>query len=606
MAPGSGELRLRQLPSVGIAASATAVAMGLMFWSRAAFQIRTLPERVMEWVLLFVPPDAFEAGIGRFGPQAKVYALYVAVAGMALILVALGMVVLRLVRPLWGTWAVAPALYLFAMGVVMPVTGAGFFATELIQDPLLVNACYAAIALTYAGVLLLGGLWMRNRTPAASAAGQSGAVVPPSPMPVRRALLAATLPALASYLMVAWLSQRGGGSGSEIPLATSPNPTGASPAVDPTMSAAAMNASRPSSAPVEAPPPTPGAEPPMEMPPATAPTVEAALPVPKPLTKQLTRDKDGSLTAGSRQPGTLSELITPTEAHYHVTKNPVADPVIAPDSWRLVLDGEFQRPVQLDYRTLRALPAVQVVKTLECISNLTTMCELVPFGCELIGTARWKGVPLRDLIEHAGGFKSGVASVQLIGADEFSSVIPPEVALDPETVVAYEMNGDVLPYEHGYPARVLAPNRYGFKSAKWIVAIRPATHEVRDWYSQRNWNADGIVKTMTRIDVPAPGATLSSGDQTIAGIAYAGTRGVAKVEFSADGGQTWQDARLREPQPGADAWVRWEGTFRVSPRTQLTLAARATDGTGELQVEGFSLAQPDGASGWNSITVSGS
>ncbi|MCC7106998.1 MAG: molybdopterin-dependent oxidoreductase [Chloroflexi bacterium] len=591
--------------SLLVAAVATTAAMLLMFWTRSAFQIRTLPERVMEWVLLFIPPDVFEGGIGRFGPQAKVYALYFAVAVMALILLASGMALLRGARSALALWLMGPLLYLFAMGVVMPVTGAGLFGAALTQVPALVNACYLAIGLSYSTLLLLGRAFAPRPTTyrptaAGSTAARAAGVGP------RRELVLGLIPTLAAYAGVLWFGRRGGVTGSNLPLVTiqvTPQP-GAAPAapVDPT-SAAALSASRPSNAPVEPPPATPAAEPMMAAPAAQPPV--ASLPTPKPMKKQLTRDKDGSLTAGVRQPGTLAELITPVEAHYHVTKNPVADPVIKPEDWRLVLDGEFQRPVQLDYHTLRLLPSVEVAKTLECISNLTDKCELVPFGCELIGTARWRGVRLRTLIEQAGGFKPGVASVQLVGADEFVSAIPPEVALDPNTLVAFEMDGDVLPYEHGYPARVLTPNHYGFKSAKWVIAIRPTTREVRDWYAQRNWNKDGIVKSMTRIDVPAPGASLPAGAQRIAGIAYAGDRGVSKVEYSTNGGQSWQEARLLEPSPGKDAWVRWEGGFQVASGASMTLTARLTEGNGTLQIEEFSLAQPDGASGWNSITVRG-
>jgi DMSO/TMAO reductase YedYZ molybdopterin-dependent catalytic subunit len=599
--------RVGLLASVATAAVATAAALGLMFWTRDAFQIRTLPERVMEWALLFVSPDAFETGIVQFGFQAKVYALYVAVGGMALILLLAGTLLLRFVASPWLIWASGPALYLVAMGLIMPVTGGGLFGSELFQDPRLVNACYSGIALTYAS-LLLGGKWLATRAgrPAALGADPRAPGMPVARLATRRAILAGLVPTAASYAAVLWLGQRGGGSTSSLPLAKveiTPRPAASPPALalasptaapkpDAAPAAAAPAAAPATAAPTAAPTPVPTPQP----------TAEPALPVPKPMNKQLTRDQDGSLTAGSRQPGTLSELITPTEAHYHVTKNPVADPLIKPEEWRLLVDGEVQKPVQLDYLTLRQLPAVETAKTLECISNLTAECQLTPFGCELIGTARWKGVPMKDVIELAGGFKPGVVSVSLLGTDEFVSVIPAEAALDPDTIVAYEMNGDVLPYEHGYPARVLVPGRYGFKSAKWVMAIRPLNRDVLDWYGQRNWSKDGIVKTMTRIDVPAPGAALRPGPQRIAGIAYAADRGIAKVELSANGGRTWQAATLLEPAPGKDAWVRWEGTFELTGATT-RLVARATDGTGKLQTEQFSLAQPDGASGWNSIEV---
>ena len=161
----AGQPGHRLAPNLATAAVATTVATGLMFWSRQAFQIRTLPERAMEWVLLFVPPESFEAAVGRFGSQAKVYALYVAVAGMALLLLALGTSVLQLARSPWAVWATAPFLYLVAMGAVMPITGGGLLGSELFQDPWLVNACYLGTACAYATVLLLGRAGLASRVP---------------------------------------------------------------------------------------------------------------------------------------------------------------------------------------------------------------------------------------------------------------------------------------------------------------------------------------------------------------------------------------------------------------------------------------------------------
>jgi DMSO/TMAO reductase YedYZ molybdopterin-dependent catalytic subunit len=288
-----------------------------------------------------------------------------------------------------------------------------------------------------------------------------------------------------------------------------------------------------------------------------------------------------------------------------VTKNAGGDPVLDEASWRLAVDGEVQRPVQLDFATLRGLPAVEQVKTLECISNLTSMCDLASFGCDLISTARWKGARLRDVLDLAGGLRPGVVSLQVQGADEFSSSIPPQLALDPAALLAYEMNGQPIPRQHGYPVRLLVPGRYGMKNAKWVVGIRALRTEYVDWYGQRNWNRQGVVKTMSRIDVPADGARLPAGRQRIAGIAYAGDRGINGVQFSSDGGRTWNPANFLEAAPGRDAWVRWQAEFDVSPGQRLTLTARAFDGQGQVQSNVFRLPQPDGGSGLHSIQVTG-
>jgi DMSO/TMAO reductase YedYZ molybdopterin-dependent catalytic subunit len=322
-----------------------------------------------------------------------------------------------------------------------------------------------------------------------------------------------------------------------------------------------------------------------------------------PPARVLRRDQDGAALPSGRRPGELAPLVTNNDDFYIVTKNAAGDPDLRPAQWRLVVDGEVGRTVQLDYQSLRNLPAIEMTKTLECISNFVTKCELAPFGCGLISTARWRGVRLSDLLDLAGGLKPGVVSLAVISADEFTTALPLDAALAPDTILVYEMNGQVLPREHGYPARVLVPDRYGMKSGKWVIGLRALGREFVDWYGQRNWSQQAIVKTMTRIDVPAPDAELPPGEHRIAGIAYAGARGVAKVEFSPDGGQTWEVAELLEPAPGRDAWVRWQGRFTLAPGARATLMSRATDRTGELQIEAFSLPQPDGSSGWHAIDV---
>jgi DMSO/TMAO reductase YedYZ molybdopterin-dependent catalytic subunit len=191
------------------------------------------------------------------------------------------------------------------------------------------------------------------------------------------------------------------------------------------------------------------------------------------------------------------------------------------------------------------------------------------------------------------------------GADEYTSSIPAQLALDPDTLLAYEMNGQPLPRQHGYPARLLVPGRYGFKSAKWVVGLRALRTDVADWYGQRNWSRTGIVRTMSRIDVPADGAQLPAGRHPIAGIAYAGDRGVAAVQFSADGGRSWLPAAFLEPALGRDTWVRWQAEFDVLPGQKLTLTCRAVDGAGQVQTSTFSLPQPNGASGLHAVEVIG-
>ena len=227
--------------------------------------------------------------------------------------------------------------------------------------------------------------------------------------------------------------------------------------------------------------------------------------------RALPRDQDGAALASARRPGELSDAVTSNENFYVVTKNAGGDPVLHPDDWRLVVDGEVQRPFELDYVALRKLPSVEVTRTLECISNLVDKCELAPFGCDLISTAVWKGVRLSDVLGLVGGLKPGVTFLATISADEYTTALPIDVAMSPDSLLVFEMNGQVLPREHGYPARLLVPGRYGMKNPKWVVALRPMKREFVDWYGQRSWSREARVKTMTRIDVPARDAHLQAG-----------------------------------------------------------------------------------------------
>jgi DMSO/TMAO reductase YedYZ molybdopterin-dependent catalytic subunit len=571
---------------VGLVASG--VALLLQNVLRDTWQIRTLPERVMEWLLLFVPLDLFERGVQRLGGDAKEVALTGTLVGMVVVLAAVGALTLHADWTSWRLLGLSLGMWGVAMGVVMPITGAGFFASGLLVAPLLTNAGYLLVFLGY-GCVLIGGRLLFSRR---------GFKPRQTIMAERRALLTGVIGTVVAGGIASFVGRQGGLVASTLPLALAPTrpalaPTGQSPIALPINSASTTTAATATTA------VTP-------IPQAAAPAAPTAtlepLPNPPP-PRRVARDKDGSLTAAGRPKGELAPTITANEDFYVVTKNAVADPIVDAASWRIVIDGEVNRPVQVDYRTLRALPVVEVIKTLECISNFTAGCNLTSFGCDLISTARWKGARLSDVLDLAGGVKASAVGLAFIATDEFSAGLPPDIADDPETLIVYEMNGQPLPREHGFPARLMVPGRYGMKNPKWLAGIRAMTQEYQGWYEQRNWDKSGIIKTMSRIDLPVDGARLPAGEQRVAGIAYAGDRGLTKVEFSLDDGGTWQTARVLEPMPGKDAMVRWEGTFVVPASGSITITMRATDGQGEPQTEEFQLPQPDGASGRDAVTV---
>ena len=493
---------IRRWSAVGVAVVAMLVAMSLQQAIRMAWQVRTLPERVMETLLVFVPLDLFERGLQQFGANAKDIALDGAYVGMAALFVVIGWFTVRTLNA-WLALLVGFGLWLVAMVVVMPLTGAGLFASGLLVNPLLTDAGYLAIFGAYAVVLALGTGLLTWLDPGRYAAPEHTASLE------RRSLLAGLGGTVVSILAFGFARSAAGTGGgvvqSSLPLAAAPTrpPVAAtSPALAQTAAPVAPGASGATGATAA---PTVA----IAQPTATA-AVDTGFPTPAPV-RSLARDQDGSLTAAGRPAGSLAPSITSNQDFYIVTKNAVADPVVDANTWRLIIDGQVDHPVQVDYATLMALPYVEVTKTLECISNLTAGCNMASFGCDLMSTAVWRGVTVSDLLNLAGGLKANVVDVAFLSIDEFTSGLPAEVVLDPGTLIVYQMNGDILPREHGYPARLLVPGRYGMKNPKWLAGIRALDQPYVDWYQQRGWSRDGIIKTMSRIDVPADGATLPSG-----------------------------------------------------------------------------------------------
>jgi DMSO/TMAO reductase YedYZ molybdopterin-dependent catalytic subunit len=558
---------------------ATAAAGLMMLLLRATLQLRSIPERLLEWLLLFVPPAQLEAGLQRFGFDAKRYALGAVILVTLAVLAALGVTALARLWPVRVLLALGPGLWLLLMLVILPLTGAGVFATEIVGSPLSASFGYLAVCLVYAGGLAAA------RSLAADRSDQTAR----APAESRRAALVGIGGGLGA-LLATYALQLVRSPARLTPiqvLGAEDRPPGS--VIDPATHPELVNS-------------TPSAS--DRATPATSaqPSAAVALPEPRPA-RPLKRDKDGAVLPSGRRMGELTDLITSNDDFYVVTKNAAGDPVIGARDWRLRIEGEVAQPIELDYASLRKLGAVELTKTLECISNFAAHCELAPYGCDLISTAGWKGVRVADLLSLAGGPKPEATYLTVVSADEYTSALPLELALSPETLLAYEMNGEVLPREHGYPARLLVPGRYGLKDAKWVVALRLQRREAVDWYGQRNWSKDAVVRTMSRIDLPPAGASLPAGDYNIAGVAYGGDRGVANVEFSVDGGETWEAAEFIEPPVGRDVWARWIGRFTLPPAAQLTLRSRVTDRTGAVQREEFSLPQPDGSNGWPSIEV---
>ena len=279
---------------------------------------------------------------------------------------------------------------------------------------------------------------------------------------------------------------------------------------------------------------------------------------------------------GTQYKGSIVQPITPNDLFYCVTKN-VVDPKVDIDVWHLEIGGLVQNQATWRFQDLEGFKSTTQETTLMCISN----------GLEagLISNAEWKGLPLRDLLDQAGVL-SGAARVRLHGVDNYTDTIPLEKAMEPTTLLAYEMNGAPLPDRHGYPLRVIVPGYFGEKNVKWLTKVEVTDANAKGFYETQGWGPDFIVPARSRIDVPDDWAFVSLGKLTapieVKGIAFGGDRGISRVELSFDDGQTWSDAEIYY-SGGNLAWSLWKAQWTPAAAGDYALVVRATDGEGDVQ-----------------------
>ena len=289
----------------------------------------------------------------------------------------------------------------------------------------------------------------------------------------------------------------------------------------------------------------------------------------------------------------ISAFRTPNSQFYRIDTALVI-PRVSTDGWKLTIDGQVDRPYEITYAELLAMPMVERDITLTCVSN--------EVGGPYVGGARWLGVRTRDLLERAG-IRDGVDQI-FSHSTEGMTISTPVQALtdDRDALVAVAMNGEPLPNQHGFPARLVTPGLYGFVGAtKWLTRMEATTYAAqRAYWTERDWATDAPVLTQSRIDTPGGLSRPSSGRVVVGGVAWAQQRGIAKVEVSVDEG-TWQEARLG-PDAGIDYWRQWYLPWDALPGRH-SLSVRATDETGELQPEQRTTPFPKGATGWHSIVV---
>ena len=294
-----------------------------------------------------------------------------------------------------------------------------------------------------------------------------------------------------------------------------------------------------------------------------------------------------------RIPGVTPE-VTSAAAHYVVDIN-LVQPAVEADGWTLEVIGEVERPLELSFDELqRRFEVVEEFITLACVSN--------EVGGDLVGNSAWGGVRLADVLD-AAGVAGGSRDVVFHGADGYSDSVPVEVARDPAVLLAVSQNGAPLTREHGFPCRVRIPNIYGMKNVKWLESIEVVARDYQGYWQERGWSDEAVVRTQSRIDVAGEELAARRGKPTwIAGIAWAGDRGISKVEVSTDAGATWSEARLKPPA-SRWAWSLWAYRWTPDEAGTAEVWCRATDGDGNVQSSTPAPPHPNGAAGLHTVAV---
>jgi DMSO/TMAO reductase YedYZ molybdopterin-dependent catalytic subunit len=300
----------------------------------------------------------------------------------------------------------------------------------------------------------------------------------------------------------------------------------------------------------------------------------------------------------------LASEVTPTYLFYRIDINPII-PQVDSKSWNLTIKGLVEKPLTINYEQIKSMPSVEEYVTLECISN--------KIGGDLISTALWKGVRLSYLLDKAA-IKPNVKYVVFRCADGYDVGIPIERSQMEGTILAYDMNYTPLTPKHGFPIRAIVPGLYGMMNPKWLTEIELVDKVYEGYWQRLGWANNAEDKTGSSILIPgqAPArqrfrkldeteVTLHGGKVPISGIAFAGDRGISKVEVSTDGGTTWKTAKIKDPL-SQYTWVLWTAGYVPPNIENYGIVVRATDKTGKIQTTEMSPPFPNGATGYHTIT----
>jgi DMSO/TMAO reductase YedYZ molybdopterin-dependent catalytic subunit len=317
-------------------------------------------------------------------------------------------------------------------------------------------------------------------------------------------------------------------------------------------------------------------------------TARSAVKIPRP-----------TATGPSLPPGTdldipgLASFITPNNDFYRVD-TAIVLPEVDPSSWQLRIHGMVNREITITFDELLRRPLIEDYVTLCCVSN--------PVGGTYIGNAKWLGASLASLLRQAG-IKAGADQLLCTSVDGFTSGTPVQTVMDGrDALLAVAMNGQPLPIAHGFPARMVVPGLYGYVSAtKWVTDINVTTFAGNyAYWAQRGWSQQAPIKTESRIDVPNGASQIPPGRTAVAGVAWAQHKGIEAVEVRVDQGP-WNQARLATV-PDLDTWRQWVWEWDATKGNHM-IEARATDKTGYTQTAVLAQPEPNGASGYPTVTV---
>lgn len=264
------------------------------------------------------------------------------------------------------------------------------------------------------------------------------------------------------------------------------------------------------------------------------------------------------------------------------------------EQWKMVVKGAVERPLVMKWRDLLNRESFDQAVTLMCIDTL-------PGGSSL-GNAMWRGISLKNLLQDIGADEDTARDVIFRAADGYSDSIPFARAMEDDVMLAYLMNGEKLPKDHGFPVRLIVPGLYGIKNVKWITEIEVYNGDYLGYWQQKGWTDDGTIHIFSRIDSPGHYQSLQGSQQRLRGIAYGGPESISEVQLSFDQEKTWVSAEI-EPPLSPLTWVIWNYDWSPPKPGKHMVSVRAIDTKGKIQTSEITRPQPAGATGLHSIVL---